>query len=495
MQRLQKRELFIKKRGLSMKRLNDSKNIVTLYILVIALGIIIVFGIMEFRFLKDILTSYESSIEQIAVNKTNSFLNDLKSLSRNAARKIEMQDINAEEAVKIVPNYDIRVTGVYVVKEDSTTASTSSSDKNLFITNLAKKAQENEQDVTLSEVINDTISTAVPLRDGRILIIDFTIDDYQKEIIEEFTNTAYKLAVFDNKNTPIVWPFEEDQLANFNSQQSKLYAGEEQYQVIKSEVGNPSWNLYLFKKANNFEKYRAITIIFLVFALYYCLYQLLVEFWGVNSAKTYFDNIDFAILNQVNEGVIFTNNEGKIVFANKAAHDIFHERKNSLVNVQLKEVMGHIENLQGKSDNSQTLTLKTSDKLLEAIHSPIIKKGKKLGSLTVISANNSEEKAFKSVLEKLVEILPQGIIFVDKNNDIVTANLMAKCYLGNLDIGKNMEVVNPELAEFICKNIDSRSINRIKLTGHDIWCDAAPVYDNDGVYTGTLVILNSESKM
>lgn len=488
-----------------MKRSTESKNIFSLYIIVFFLGIIIVFGIMEFRFLKNILTSYESSIEQIAINKTNSFLNDLKAVSKNAARKIELQNITIDDAVEIIPTYDRRITNVYLINDNNIIHSSLTNNSNLKrISNLAKKLthQKNKQKIIISEVINDEfsklniISIAVPLYKNEVLIIDFNIAQYQKEVIEEFANTNYKLAVFDSQNNPIIWPFNENQLTNFNLQQSKFYVDNEQYYVTNNKVGQPPWQLYLFQKDNNFEKFRAITIIFLVFALYYCLYQLLIEFWGVNSAKTYFDNIDFAILNQVNEGVIITNNAGVITFANKAAHEFFTERKSSLINVKLKEIMGHIEDFQGTNDNSQTLTLKTSHKLLQAIHSPIIKKGKKLGSLSVIRVNTDEEKSFKNVFNKLVKIIPEGIIYVDKNNEIVTANLMAKCYLGALDKGKSIEVIDPSLAEFICKNIDSRTINRIKLTSHDIWCDIAPVYDHDGVYTGTLlVLLNTDTKI
>ncbi|MBM7854872.1 PAS domain-containing protein [Desulfohalotomaculum tongense] len=489
-----------------MKRTTESKNILSLYVIVFALGIIIVFGIMEFRFLKNILTSYENSIKQIAINKTNSFLNDLKSISRNAARMIELQHINIDEAVNVVQTYDRRITNVYLVEDNGTIHSSVHDNINkTYISKLAQKAasKKTEPQIIISEVKNDrfskfnVISMAVPLHEnGGVLIIDFSIDQYQREVIEEFTNTNYKLAVFDSENNPIIWPFDQDQLTGFNWEQSKFYVQNELYQVIKSKVGQPPWQLYLFQKENNFEKYRAVTIIFLVFALYYCLYQLLVEFWGVNSAKTYFDNIDFAILNQVNEGVIITNNAGVIVFANKAAHNIFTERKSNLVNVKLKEVMGYIEDFRSEGDNSKTLTLKTSDKLLQAIHSPIIKKGKKLGSLTVIRANTDEQKALRNVLDKLVEIIPEGIIYVDKNNEIITANLMAKCYLGALDRGKSISVIDSSLAEFICKNIDSRTINRIKLTAHDVWCDVAPVYDDDGVYTGTLlVLLNNDTKV
>ena len=103
--------------------------------------------------------------------------------------------------------------------------------------------------------------------------------------------------------------------------------------------------------------------------------------------------------------------------------------------------------------------------------------------------NRQRENSFRNALEKLTEVIPEGVIFVNENNKIVTANLIAKMYLGTLESGKSIEVVDSTLAEFIVKNIDSGSINRVELENYNIWCDAAPVYDNDGVYIGTLVVM------
>lgn len=477
---------------------NVKRSMVSLYVLVIFLSILIIFGIFEFRFLNNILNSYENSIEQIAINKTNSFFNSIKAVSENGARKIELQNISYDkEAVQNIASYDRRISNVYLTRNNGTIIEMLNEVTDTIpITNFAlgtknkKKKKVQVSDLYYDEFSNQNIvRTATPLSSGGVLVIDFRIDDYIKEIIEEFSTTNFKIAVFDSKNTPVIWPFAKEQITNFDPNQSKFFLKNEQYHVVSNKVSPPQWQIYLFKKDTNFEQYRAITIIFLVFALYYCIYQLLVEFWGVNSAKTYFDNIDFAILNQINEGVIITNNAGVIVFANKAAHEFFSDRKRVLINVKLKEIMGHIGNLPDQSTSSQTMLLKTSDKILETIHSPIIKKGKKLGSLNIIRVNVSEEKSFKNVFQKLLEVIPEGVIYVDEKNEIVTANLMAKCHLGTLDHGKGIEAVDTTLAEAIRKNIDSHSINRIELTSYHTWCDIAPVYDSDGVYIGSLIVL------
>ncbi|MEG6615039.1 PAS domain-containing protein [Peptococcaceae bacterium 1198_IL3148] len=484
-----------------MKRSPEIKrSTLPLYLIIFFLCLLIIFGIVEFRYLNNILNSYESSIEQIAVNKTNSFLNRIEGIAENVARRIELKHIGTDDqSLQSILPYDRRITNAYVVHSNGHITSTSNLTDIAYVSSLATSVKTKQtaiiSDLNYDEFLKlNVVSAAVPLADGNVLVMDFRIDEYQKQVIEEFNTTNYKIAVLDSNNLPIIWPFPEEDFATFNLTQSKISINDKHYLIVDTIVSQTQWRVVLFKQDTNFEKYRSVLIIFLVFALYYCIYQLLVEFWGVNSAKTYFDNIDFAILNQVNEGIIITNNAGVIVFANNVAHQLFSDRKNNLINVQLKDIMGHIENIQGNHPSSQRLTLKTSDKLMEAMHSPIIKKGKRLGSLSVIRVYNGEEKAYRNVLEKLMEITREGVVFVDENNQIVTANLIAKMYLGNLDSGKSIEGLDAKLAEFIIKNIDSRSINRFKLESYHILCDVAPIYDNDGVYIGTLIVMFDHDK-
>lgn len=448
-----------------MRRSPESKSILSLYLVVFLLSFIIIFGIIEFRFLKNLLNSYGNSIEQMAANKTHFFLDNLKIISENAVRKIELQNMDPADAIRLISAYDDRISNVSLAETDGAIRNS--------LTDQGNRA------FILESAFQNHIRVGVPSKDNKVFYIDFQIDRYQNEVIEEFANTRYKVAVFDSQNQPVIWPFPEEELKNFDPHQDKFYADHEPYHVVKNNIAQSPWQLYLFQQNNNFETIRTITIFFLVAALYYCVYQLLVELWRINSSKTYFDNIDFAIFNQLNEGVILTNNAGGIIFANTAAHEMFAERKS---------MMKHIENFQSEKDK-KAVTLKISEKLLEVIHSPIIKKGKKLGSLSVIRVNTAEEQTFRNVLDQLIEMIPEGIIYVDKNNEIVTANLMAKVYLGSLDSGYSIEVIDSGLAECIHKNIDSKTINRMKLSSHDLWCDFAPVFDNDGVYIGTLIVL------
>ncbi|HBV98362.1 MAG: histidine kinase [Peptococcaceae bacterium BICA1-7] len=480
-----------------MKFFTELKN-TPIFIGVFFLSIIIVLGIVEFGFLKNILVNYEDNIKQVAINKTTLLLNDIKSISEKSVKSLEPQDHKFEASVKAISDYDHRITNVYLLDADGTTVkSLNERRENPHIRQIViKSVRENSREVTISQVHIDPVlqtnivSAVIPLTNNTVWLgIDFSVDQYQREMIHEFANRDYKIAVLDAEDNPVVWPFDSDQLNRFARDHKEFYSESQQYNVIHSDIGEPAWRMYFFFKENNFEQFRTITILFLVFALYCCLYQLLVELWGVNSVKTYFENIDFAILNQVNEGVIITNNSGRIVFANNTANEIFAQRKSTLVNIRLKEILGHLEDIHDEKEKAIMFTLKMPDKFLEAIHSPIIKKGKRLGSLTVIRVDIKEEKNFRIVLNKLVDIIPEGVVYVDKNHEISAANLMAKCYLGNLEKGTSIDVVDPRLAEFIYENIGSGTVKRLGLTLYGLSCEISPVYDDDGVYAGTLVVL------
>ncbi|MFZ5643522.1 MAG: PAS domain-containing protein [Bacillota bacterium] len=482
-----------------MKFLTEPKITVPIFIGIFFLSMIIFLGIIELGFLKNILANYEDNIKQVAINKTTLLLNDIKSISEKSAKSLESQDNQLDAALKTISDYDHRITNVYILETDGTPRqSLRARGENLPIRKVdLNYEREISRKVTISQVHVDPalqtniVSALIPLSNSAgFLGIDFRVDQYQREMIHEFANRDYKIAVFDARDNPVVWPFDSNQLRDFARDHKEFYNDSQQYNVIHSDIGDDTWRMYFFFKDNNFEQYRTITLLFMVFALYCCLYQLLVELWGVRSVKTYFENIDFAIFNQVNEGVIITNNSGRIVFANSTAHEIFAQRKSTLINIRLKEILGHVEDIHDEKREKEVMfTLKMPDKFLEAIHSPIIKKGKKLGSLTVIRVDVKEEKNFRIVLNKLVDILPEGIVYVDKNHEISAFNLMARCYLGNLEKGTSIDVVDPRLAEFIYENIGSGTVKRVGLTLHDLWCEISPVYDDDGVYSGTLVVL------
>ncbi|CEP68527.1 PAS domain [Moorella glycerini] len=463
-----------------------------MFIVIFFLSTITMLFIIEFRFLKDIITDYEESIRQVAVNKTNLFLNDLLAVTEGAARKLAGQN-KKEDGLKELAFFDHRITGAYILEAGGRvvgqTADTPPGDLPLD-REWEKMPHQGSQvlGVHANNGVQMVVTVITPLG-KEWLAIDYSIADFQQELSQEFLGNTCKVAVFDNHNYPVMWPFEREALEQFTGREEIFFTNHLQYDVSSQEVGQPPWKLYFFLRANYFDTYRIITIMFLLFALYCSLYQFLVELWGVNSANSYFENIDFTIFNYVNEGVIISNNAGRVIFANKAAHDIF-TAKGPLKGVKLQEILGHIGDVPGKQNKYGTLTLKTADRLLQAIHSPIIKKSKVLGALTVIGVNTREEETCSRVLSRLMEALSQGVVYVDRNHKVVQANLMARCYLGSLDTGMSIDAVDPELAGFIYRNMGSRSIQRVQLASRNLTCEVIFVYDEEGVYAGTLVLIN-----
>ncbi len=468
---------------------------------VFLISIFLVFAIMEFRHTKDLITQYEAGIQQIALYNTNQFLNEIKSLSVDTAKKIDLE--KPENINQFVASVQMNplVKDVYLLDKEGNMLATTNSEPGISRSMVQEVANLKGYTTLLSPVHLDSLSknkvvtvlTPLQVLDNRVLAIDFHLENFQNEILQEFLSKNYVVAVFDHDGNAVVWPFEDKQLSKLSLNQESFVYDNKRYNVLSVQTENNIWQVYFFFKANNIEIFRALTILLLVFALYVCLYELLVEYWGVNTAKTYFENIDFAIFNQLNEGVMIANNSGRILFANETAHRMFADRKSLLRNVRLKEILGNLD-LQKEHYGSSSFSLKLSDKLLKAIHSPIIKHNKILGSLTVIRNKDDGDNSIAPIMDKVFESIPQGIIFVNKQHEISHANLMAKCFFTNLIKGTGIEVVDRELADFIYKNIDSYSVKRVTLsTG--LSCEITPVHDEDGIYVGTVVYILSDTPL
>jgi len=478
-----------------MKKNLTTNNAWIMFIALFVLSIITILFITEFRYLKDIMIDYEGTIRQVAVNKTNLFLGDLQTSAESASRKLSAQNKNKDAALKEVFSIDHRITGAAILDTGGQVVS-QATDGYSDYPPLSGKAWEEKPKQGTSILGNhqgngtQLVVTVVTPFGKEWLALDYSITDFQQQLTQEFIGNTYRVAVFDNHNHAVVWPFEHTLLNKFTGQEEKFFANQLQYNVSSLDVRETPWKLYFFMRDNNFDTYRIITIMFLLFALYCCLYQFIVELWGVNSANSYFENIDFTIFNYINEGVIISNNAGRVIFANKSAHEIFATKRGPLKGLKIKDFLGHIGDTRDEQNKYGTLTLKTADHLLQAIHSPIIKKGKVLGALTVVGENSNEEGTCGHALSRLMEVLPQGVVFVDRNHKVLQANLMARYYLGSLDTGMSIDAVDPELAGFIYRNMGSRSFKRVQLTSLNLIGEVVFVYDDDGVYAGTLVMLN-----
>lgn len=470
---------------------------------VFLISIFIVFAIMEFSHTANIISQYEDGIQQIALSNTNQLLDEIKNNSVESAKKFDLEyqssgQLNIHQLISTFKKHPL-VKNIYILNNKGSILASSNPNPNdnFWVRDAAKLKN---YAVLLSPVHTDSknknkiVTSFVALQsiEYGIFAIDYSLNEFQDEMLQKLVSKNYTVAVLDQEGNEVVWPFEKKQPIEIIKHQKTFIYDNKKYNVMSSETDKNSWIVYFFFQENNIEIFRAVTILLLVFALYVCLYELLVEYWGVNTAKTYFENIDFAIFNQINEGVIIANNSGRILFANETAHNMFVDRKNILRNVRLNEILGNID-LQSITSRPLSFSLKLSDKLLKAIHSPIIKNNKILGSLTVIRNKEDGDNFIAYVMDKVFESIPQGIIFINKQHEIAHANIIAKCFFGNLIKGTSIEMVNRELADFIYKNIDSPSMNRVILsTG--IACEITPVHDEDGIYVGTVIyIINDAS--
>lgn len=479
-----------------MKEIFGAKKTVPLVIIIFLLSFITLFLIVEFRFLKKNLEEYEVGIQRIALNKTLGFMDEIKLFTENWAQKIELREnTRNNEILNDIAGSDKRIVNVYLLNSRGYAVQSLSGTKNyLFPDKTLYKKLKQKGNVFISasqeDKIERTLLATTPLFNTQnkltgFLVIEFNINAFKEEIFREFMQPNYKVAIFDNKGRPVIWPFSEEELEKFNFKYKEFKSSDLKYRISKNTLEDTSLELYFFSKDDNFDTYRILTIMFLLFALYFCIYQFLVELWQANSTKSYFENIDFDILNHLKEGIIFSNKFNRVIFANKAAHDFFPEKEIVLKKSNLKEILGQV------GESNKKFTLKKSDKSLEIIRSPIFKNGKMLGSLVVISENTEKEKLYALVFIKIIELLKDGVIFVDKNNEINAANIMAQYYLGKLEKGMNISNVNSELAAAIYNNIGSNSLNRVKLSLNNILCELLAVYDENGSYTGTLVFLKN----
>jgi len=477
-----------------MKDIFGANKIVPLIIAIFILSFITMFLIVEFRFLKQTIGEYQSGIQKIATNKTTGYLEEIRLINENWAHKIELQQNPA--LIEDIPRSVRRAQNVYLLDSSgSVIKSLSGKNNSLFPHDLLENIkQKNETYIFAGKDEAATrsllVSTPVAVQDNLygFLVVDYSINNFKKEIFLEFMQPNYKVALFDQEGRAVIWPFDTGELERLNPRGEKFSSDNIKYKIQKTPLEGTSLNLYFFTEDDNFDTYRIITMMFLLFALYFCIYQFLVEFWQANSAKSYFENIDFDILNHLQEGIIITNRFNTVIFANRATHDFFPEKEISFKKSNLKDLLGHV------GESNKKFTLKKWDKSLEIIRSPIFKDGKILGSLVVISESIAKEKLCALVFNKLVEIMEEGVLFITSENKIETANMMVQYYLGPIEKGMDINDLNPELAGAIQEHTDPGHVQRVSLAQNNLTCELLPVYNEPGVYAGTLVFMKDPQR-
>lgn len=453
-----------------MKRSAEASSALFTCVAFFFLSALTVLFIMEFRFLKGIMADYEQSLHQLAVNRTVLFLENLCVQAEGVARQLARQPGEGGMTPGGPGTDGLPLAHVSLLDPQAPPPVTKTA-----VTGVRR------------DDAGRLVATVVTPFQGSWLTLEFDITRAREDLAREFANGNCRVALFDPQHYPLLWPLPPEKLDHFTGQEAKIGADGVAYNISWAEVGNPPWRIYFLQKENNFDVYRIITIMLLLFALYCCLYQFLVELWRVNSARSYFEHIDFTIFNYVHEGVIISNNAGRIIFANEAAHQIFAEKKKSLHGVQVREVMGHRgENAEGK--NNGPLTLKISDRTYSIAHAPLVKKGRVLGAITVIGAGEREARTCKNALNRLMEVAPLAVLYVDEGFKVAAANLLARCYLGSLDPGTSIDGVHPELANVLYRHAGARSAVPFELSG-GLRGEVSYLYDAEGNYEGALVTL------
>ncbi|MEW6171576.1 MAG: hypothetical protein AB1510_00700 [Bacillota bacterium] len=478
-----------------MPKFRRAKSILALFIVIFFLSLVTGFFIAEFRLAKMVISEYKNSLQQAALHKIQLFVSDVTAFTEHAARKLARNSGPTGNLLKDIAHQDPRVAEAYLVGTDGYVIDSASGRKGYpyQLSQAFEKALAGETFITGGET--GRISIGAPVYDAAkqlrsVLIVDLTVNPFLQELTQEFLNENYKIAVLDSGNRPVVWPFDPEKLGGFTTYRDKLYDRNYlQYNVSTAGIDHTSWQIYFFLKDNNFDTYRVITIMFLLFVLYFCAYEFLVEFWKTSSINSYFEDVNFTIFNHLKEGVIICNKFNKIVFANEAVHGFFAGRTANLRGAALQDILGPASVV--ASGESKKTILKNSDQTLEIAYAPIFKAGKILGSLAVIGLGSDQEKVCVHVLAKLVEINADGLVFVDKNHQITLSNMMAGYYLGPLEKGRHISEVDPRLATAIYNNIGSRSLGRVELGLSGVTPEIAAVYDDHGLYAGTLVFLRN----
>jgi PAS domain-containing protein len=325
-----------------------------------------------------------------------------------------------------------------------------------------------------------------------VLLIDFKAGEFFWELTQLFAGEDFQVALLDGGHHPVVWPFDPEKAKGFSAWQSS-FRDDLPYRVDTASIKHSSWQICFFQKDNPFEAYRVIILMGLLFVLCFCvyefaLYKFMVNLW-YSSINAYFEDINFAVFNHLKEGVVICNQAGKIVFANEAAHKFFADQKSTLKDLEFQEIFGPVPDI--VHGESRKTIFKSSGQLLELVCSPIFKEGKLLGSLVVITLNHDQEKIGGNILAKLVEVDRSGLVVVDKNHEIMLANMLANYYLGSLEKGRHISEVDSRLATAIIDNVGSRSLNRVALDLNEVTCEIAAVYDDGGRYVATLVFLRA----
>lgn len=445
------------------------------------LTLIIVFFVFEFRFVKQVVGRNGANVTRIVSSELSVYLHGLQYRTAHAAQQLGTPAAGGPAGVRELAARNPEMTDVVLVDAQGHVWAALNEDE---IGGIRALPQPLATVVRGDLVVG--LAFAAPLPDGAgHLIIEYGTSDFQNEFLLKYAPETFKVGVLDENGRPLVWPFEQQALAAFNPERDTMRVDDMVYRMHTAGLQDFPFTVAFLEPESNFDTYRILTIMLLVFALYFLIYQFIVELLQLSSVEHYFDNINFNIFNNLKEGIIIANKFGKVLFANKPVYEMFAEK-----NIVPKETdLGQIT---GPPDGPPRVTLQKSGELLEIIRSPLVKNGKHLGSMVVISPSWEQENISGHALAGLVEMLPEGVLFVNKENKVTAFNMMAAYYLGRLAPDMNIGTVNAELADLIDINVGAASSTRVRLSWADMQCELKPVYDENRMYIGTIVFIKSD---
>jgi len=473
---------------------NTTKTMAILAVIFFVL-LIILFFVLEFRFLKKIMVEYEDNIQRIVLSETYSFMHELEFYTDTTAKRLSGEDSLRDRKLlgEIAAENPRVIDALYLNEHGYVRHSLRGPESYLYPVSGFKQAAPGSPFlfciVERGRVDELCVASAVDSQSGAdgYLLVTYRINDLQQKFILKYATQKLKIALVDNAGNPLVWPFAEDMITILAPDRDSFTADNVRYSIQQAELDKSNINVLFFHQDTHFDTYRIIAIMFLLFALYFLIYHFIVEFFKINNVNSYFENIDFNIFNHLQEGIIIANNAGRLVFANSEAYKIFAGKRIETGKTVLSELIGPLEGQNGR------LTLKKSDDLLEIILSPIIKNGRQLGSLAVIGPDSEREKLCHNAMGRVFEHLVDGLVFVDRECKIVASNMMARYYLGNLQDGMNLGEINTELMALVEKHIGSSKPIREKLAWSDAPCELLPVFDGNGLYAGTIIFIKNET--
>lgn len=476
------------------ERFDNATKIMAILAVIFFISLMIIFFVLEFRFLKNIMVDYENNIKRIVLGEMQSFQHELELYTDIVATRLTGDNSRDELMLADMASTNNRMVDIKILNKDGKVlCSLREGEGYTYPREEFKQARQGRpysftisQGGRVSEVAV-AARLAEDLDPEHYLLVFYRINDLQHKFLMQYTTNKMKIALVDNNNRLVVWPFTTPGLTEFPADRTSYSAAGAQYDIQRTALAGSNLQVLFFFRDDHFDTYRIMVIMLLLFALYFLIYHFIVEAANINNVNSYFDDINFNVFNNLQEGIILTNNNGVLVFANNAVYQIFDGKKITPGKTALEDLIGPVDEAGGK------MTLKKSDSLLDIIRSPIIKNGKMLGSLVVIGPDREWESLCQRAMGRVFEHLQDGLVFVDREGKIVACNMMARYYLGNLDDGMKIDEVSTELTSLVEKHIGSTHMVREKLTWSGVFCELLPVLDGNGLYAGTLIFIKNEA--